>query len=104
MESCRPAIIVSFGVTAHWLPQKGDREAGIDSVAEFRGLTQHGHPRFETPRSAPVAQAFLPVFFGGWAMAISVVSDIPACSRSVSKWVLNTFWVCFAPPVIYRYV
>ncbi|SRR5437016_3357644 len=36
MESCRPAIIVSFGVTAHWLPQKGDREAGIDSVAEFR--------------------------------------------------------------------
>jgi hypothetical protein len=36
MESCRPAIIVSFGVTAHWLPQKGGREAGIDSVAEFR--------------------------------------------------------------------
>jgi hypothetical protein len=31
-----PAIIVSFGVAAHWLPQKGDREAGIDSVAEFR--------------------------------------------------------------------
>jgi hypothetical protein len=35
MESCRPAIIVSLGVTAHWLPQKGGREAGIDSVAEF---------------------------------------------------------------------
>jgi hypothetical protein len=40
MENCRPAIIVSFGVTAHWLPQKGDREAGI----------------------VLVAQAFLPVF------------------------------------------
>jgi hypothetical protein len=36
MESCRPTIIVSFGVTAHWLPHKGSREAGIDSVAEFR--------------------------------------------------------------------
>src|ERR1700730_12254561 len=56
MESCRPAIIVSFGVTAHWLPQKGSREAGIDSAAEFRGLMPFGHPRFETPRSAPVAQ------------------------------------------------
>src|SRR5260370_38880398 len=22
MESCRPAIIVSFGVTAHWLPKR----------------------------------------------------------------------------------
>ena len=64
MENCWPAIIVSFGVTAHWLPQKGDREAGIDSVAEFRGLMQSGHPRFETLRSVPVAQAFLPVFSG----------------------------------------
>jgi hypothetical protein len=72
MESCRPAIIVSLGVTAHWLPQKGGREAGIDSVAEFCGLAQHGHPQFETPRSAPVAQAFLPVFFRGWAMAIFI--------------------------------
>ena len=39
-------------------------------MAEFRGLMQHGHPRFETPRSALVAQAFLPVFFRGWAVAI----------------------------------
>ena len=59
----------------------GSREAGIDSVAEFRGLMQHGHPRFETPRSAPVPQAFLPVFFRGWAMAISVVSDTPAVAE-----------------------
>jgi hypothetical protein len=42
MESCRPAIIVSFGVTAHGLLHPsvsegdGSREAGIDSVAEFR--------------------------------------------------------------------
>jgi hypothetical protein len=35
--------------------QKGDREAGIDSVAESCGLMQSGHPQFETPRSAPVA-------------------------------------------------
>ena len=50
----------------------GYGEAGIDSVAEFRGLMQPGHPRFETPRSALVAQVFLPVFFRGWAMAISI--------------------------------
>jgi hypothetical protein len=36
MESCRPAIIVSLGVTAHWRP-KGVSAAGIDSVAEFSG-------------------------------------------------------------------
>src|SRR6266853_6334409 len=101
MESCRPAIIVSFGVTAHWSPQKGDREAGIDSVAEFRGLMQHGHPRFETPRSAPVPQAFLPVFFWGWAMAISVVSDTPAAAEVCPNGSFN-IWVCFALPVIYR--
>src|SRR6202011_1775621 len=41
--------------------RKGFSEAGIDSVAEFRGLMQLGHPRFETPRSAPVGQASLPV-------------------------------------------
>jgi hypothetical protein len=77
MENCRPAIIVSFGVTAHWLPQKGNREAGIDSVAEFRGLMPFGHPRFETPRSALVPQAFLPVFFRGWAMAIFIFLTSP---------------------------
>jgi hypothetical protein len=37
-------------------PQKGRSEAGIDSVAEFRGVMQQGHPRFETPRSAPLAR------------------------------------------------
>ena len=42
MESCRSAIIVSFGVTAHGghnpsvSEGNGNREAGIDSVAEFR--------------------------------------------------------------------
>ena len=80
MERCRPAIIVSFGVTAHCGHHSpsvsegkvGRGETGIDSVAEFRGLMQFGHPRFETPRSALVPQAFLPVFFRGWAVAISI--------------------------------
>ena len=43
MESCRPAIIVSFGVTAHWSltapsvseGKFGDSEAGIDSRQSF---------------------------------------------------------------------
>jgi len=30
--------------------------------------------RFETPRSAPVPQAFLPVFRRGWAMAIFILT------------------------------
>jgi hypothetical protein len=34
--------------------RKGYGEAGIDSVAEFCGLVQSGHPQFETPRSAPL--------------------------------------------------
>jgi hypothetical protein len=46
MESCRPAIIISFGVTAHWSRTAqsvsegkfGVSAAGIDSVAEFRGV------------------------------------------------------------------
>src|SRR5260370_28605686 len=48
MESCRPAIMVSFGVTAPCGPYglQGSRNR---FQAEFRGL----RPRFETPRSAP---------------------------------------------------
>lgn len=38
MENCRPAIIASFGVTAHCGPLQGDGAAGIDSLAEFRGI------------------------------------------------------------------
>ena len=57
--------LVAFTAQASARGKVGDREAGIDSVAEFRGLVQSGHPRFETPRSTPVAQAFLPVFFRG---------------------------------------
>ena len=77
MESCRPAIIVSFGVTAHWLPQKGNREAGIDSVAESCGLMQSGHPQFETLRSVPLKK-------GDWAMTIfNFRTNSPG--RSVSK-------------------
>src|ERR1700726_4510405 len=66
MESCRPAIIVSFGVTAHWSPQ-----GFWCSRNRFRGrvscLMQSRSSRFETLRSAPVLvpQAFLPVFFQG---------------------------------------
>ena len=40
MESCRPAIIVSFGVAAHWRRKTAFSAAGIDSVAEFRGVTK----------------------------------------------------------------
>jgi hypothetical protein len=61
MESCRPAIIVSFGVAAHWRGSSPKRkrggtvrvsEAGIDSVAEFREAMLSS--RFETPRSVPL--------------------------------------------------
>jgi hypothetical protein len=46
-----------------------------------------GHSRFETPRSALVAQAFLPVFFRGWAMAI-LISD--NCATAVVSLILPT--------------
>jgi hypothetical protein len=57
MESCRPAIIVSFGALG---PQNGVSAAGIDSVAEFREVMSA--LRIETPRSVPVK--------GGRAMTI----------------------------------
>src|SRR5260370_18553389 len=41
MESCRPAIIVSFGVTAHWRRRKGANAAGIDSRQSFVGVTPY---------------------------------------------------------------
>ena len=67
-----PAIIVNCGVAAHWrLRKRGDSAAGIDSwqrVVKQRYLVSPS--RFETPRSALVPQAFLPVFFRGWAVAI----------------------------------
>ena len=51
-----PAIIVSFGVAAHWrLRKRGDSAAGIDSwqrVVKQRYLVSPS--RFETPRSVPV--------------------------------------------------
>jgi hypothetical protein len=56
MESCWPAIIVSFGVTAHRRPKRGVGAAGIDSVAEFRGLFDNvsfDGPRFETLVPSP---------------------------------------------------
>src|SRR5579872_6572340 len=69
MESCRPAIIVNFGVAAHWrLWKQGDSAAGIDSwqrVVKQRYLVSPS--RFKTPRSAPVT--------GGWAMAIFQFED-----------------------------
>src|SRR5437879_12628467 len=50
-----PAIIVSFGVAAHWrLRKRGDSAAGIDSwqrVVKQRYLVSPS--RFETPRSVP---------------------------------------------------
>jgi hypothetical protein len=65
MESCWPAIIVSFGVTAHRRGSSPKRKrggtvrvgaAGIDSVAEFRGLFDRlsfDGPRFETLVPSP---------------------------------------------------
>jgi hypothetical protein len=63
MESCRPAIIVSFGVTAHWRGSSPKRkrggtvrvgEAGIDSVAEFRGcLTVYRSGVHDSKHSCP---------------------------------------------------
>src|SRR6267378_5022596 len=54
-----PAIIVSFGVAAHWrLRKRGDSAAGIDSwqrVVKQRYLVSPS--RFETPRSVPVTGA-----------------------------------------------
>jgi hypothetical protein len=69
-------------------PKTGVGAAGIDSLAEFRVLMPFGHPRFETPRSAPVPQAFLPVFFRGWAMAIFIFLTSPLqpkCAYALSK-------------------
>jgi len=53
MESCWPAIIVSFGVTAHWRPPKGASEAGIDSVAEFRGLIRYDSSTIQNTSLGP---------------------------------------------------
>src|SRR5439155_26155179 len=57
MESCRPAIIVSFGVTVHWRP-RGTPEGEPkhqESIPwqSLVGAPLFGPPRFETPRSAP---------------------------------------------------
>src|ERR1700680_3287887 len=62
MEICRPAIIVSFGVTAR-CGLKGSRRRRNRFRGRVSCLMQHGHPRFETPRSAPLKK-------GGWAMTI----------------------------------
>jgi len=88
MESCRPAIIVSFGVTAHCGRHSPSVSAGDGwsqcSRNRFRGrvscLMPFDHPRFETPRSALVPQAFLPVFFRGCVLAI-LISDIRATAE-----------------------
>src|SRR6266852_8540689 len=75
MESCRPAIIVSFGVTAHWCPQGCQR-----SRNRFHGrvscLMQFGHPRFETLRSVPLKK-------GDWAMTILIFLTIPLRRKCV---------------------
>src|SRR5205085_11421653 len=74
-----PAIIVSFGVAAHWrLRKRGDSAAGIDSWQ--RDVKQRylvSPSRFETPRSVPVT--------GGRAVAIfSIVRRLarPQCAHS----------------------
>jgi hypothetical protein len=74
MESCRPAIIVSFGVTAHLAPVRVSVQQESIPWQSFV-LMQSRSSRFETLRSALVAQAFVPVFFKGWAMAIFRFSD-----------------------------
>src|SRR5258705_13803266 len=65
-----PAVIVSFGVAAHWrLRRRGDSAAGIDSwqrVVKQRYLVSPS--RFETPRPVPVtgdrAAAIFQLFYG----------------------------------------
>jgi hypothetical protein len=68
MESCWPAIIVSFGVTAHCGPH------GLQcSRNRFRGRVSWRSYDFHDSKHfarSLVAQAFLPVFFRGWAMTI----------------------------------
>jgi hypothetical protein len=57
MESCRPAIIVSFGVTAHWRPKRASVQQESIPWQSFVGcLTEvsFDSPRFETSRSVPV--------------------------------------------------
>ena len=60
MESCWPAIIVSFGVTAHRRRKTASVQQESIPWQSFVDVC----PRFETLRSALVAQAFLPVFLG----------------------------------------
>ena len=53
MENCRRRQSSSISVLLPTGAREGFSEAGIDSMAEFRGLMQHGHPRCETLRSVP---------------------------------------------------
>src|ERR1700676_2262596 len=82
MESCRPAIIVSFGVTARWGSKRLQR-----SRNRFRGrvscLTLYRSSTIRNTSLGPVAQAFLPVFWG-WAMTIFNFRQLRH-SRSVSN-------------------
>jgi hypothetical protein len=56
-------------------------------VAEFRGLMQQGHPRFETLRSAPCSTGVPACVSGGWAMAISISDN--CATAEVSLIVFN---------------
>jgi hypothetical protein len=64
MESCWPAIIVSFGVTAHRRPKTASVQQESIPWQSFVVMTQFGHSRFETSRSVPVK--------GDWAMTILI--------------------------------
>src|SRR5258708_14119839 len=78
MENCRQresslvsVLLPTGGHNPSVSAGDGDSAAGIDSwqrVVKQRYLVSPS--RFETPRSALVPQAFLPVFFRGWAVAI----------------------------------
>jgi hypothetical protein len=63
MENCRRRQSSSISVLLPTEARMGVGEAGIDSVAEFRGLMQLGHPRFETLRSAPCSTGILACVF-----------------------------------------
>src|SRR6266566_898684 len=85
MESCRPAIIVSFGVTA-----PGQPGAGIDSLAEFRRLsTIRNTPSGPFERSGrTVADKLQLVEPSGNLLSRSV----PAIVRSA-----NMVYFCYSP-------
>ena len=68
MESCRPAIIVSFGVTAHWGHNPSVSEG--ESSAKQESIPWQSFV-FDAAWSSTIRNTSLgPLVKGGWAMTI----------------------------------